>query len=122
MVANQELPGELRPKIGASDLVQATCLEAQRNFGQFKDLTEAELLAWLRRILRNNLANASRHYYGKDKRQGAREVALGDVAIGQLANGCTMTGNRPANRLWPKSKARRWRRPCSSCRRTTAKS
>src|SRR5437899_477303 len=57
LVANQELPAQLRGKAGASDVVQETFLQAQKNFERFRDQGEAELLAWLRRILLNNVAN-----------------------------------------------------------------
>ena len=48
LVANRELPSDVRPKVGASDLVQDTFLDCHRSFGLFKGDTEAGLLAWLR--------------------------------------------------------------------------
>jgi RNA polymerase sigma-70 factor, ECF subfamily len=75
-VAEQELGADLRAKGGASDLVQDTFLEAQRDFDRFAGRSEAELLAWLRRMLLNNLANFARHYRGTGKRAIDREVAL----------------------------------------------
>ena len=54
LVANRELPPDLRPKVGPSDLVQETLLRAHRHFGQFRGATEDELLAWLRQILAEN--------------------------------------------------------------------
>jgi RNA polymerase sigma-70 factor (ECF subfamily) len=76
LIAQSELDPELRTKEGASDLVQETFLEAQRDFGQFHGDTEEELLAWLRRLLRNNLVNVIRHYRDTIKRQISREVSL----------------------------------------------
>lgn len=75
-VAEQELGNDLRAKGGASDLVQETFLEAQRDFARFAGQSEAELLAWLRRMLLNNLANFARQYRGTDKRRIDREIAL----------------------------------------------
>lgn len=75
-IADRELDGPLRAKGGASDLVQETFLEAQRDFMRFRGTTEGELLAWLRRMLLNNLANFARHYRGTDKRQIHREVFI----------------------------------------------
>jgi RNA polymerase sigma-70 factor (ECF subfamily) len=76
LVANGELHTDLQAKVAPSDLVQDTFLEAQRDFGQFRGRTQAELLAWLRRILQHNLANCSRQYHQTEKRQVAREVGL----------------------------------------------
>jgi RNA polymerase sigma-70 factor (ECF subfamily) len=75
-VAEQELGDDLRAKGGASDIVQDTFLEAQRDFGGFGGRSEAELLAWLRRMLLNNLANFARHYRGTGKRRLDLEEAL----------------------------------------------
>ena len=41
-IANQELASDLQPKIGASDLVQETFLDAHRDFGRFHGTAEAE--------------------------------------------------------------------------------
>jgi len=76
LVADCELEEDLRAKAGASDLVQETFLEAQRDFPQFKGTNEAEFTAWLRRILLNNLANLRRRYRQTDKRQVALELSL----------------------------------------------
>src|SRR6516225_2720280 len=84
LVANQHLAPDLQRKFGASDVAQETFLEAQRDFGAFHGRSEEELLAWLRRILLNNLANLTRGYRGTDKRQVAREVPLAEAAPGEL--------------------------------------
>jgi RNA polymerase sigma-70 factor (ECF subfamily) len=59
------------------DLVQETLLHAVRSFGTFEGDSEAELLAWLRRLLVNNLTDFTRLYRATGKRQVAREIALG---------------------------------------------
>src|SRR5437588_9890039 len=76
LVAGQELDPELCAKGGASDLVQETFLEAQRDFAQFRGSSEAELLGWLRQSLLHNIANFKRRYRGTGKRAVGREVAL----------------------------------------------
>ena len=76
LVANHELDSQLQAKLGASDLVQDTFLEAQRDFNCFHGRTEAELLAWLRQILLNNMRDAAQRYHGTAKRQVSREVPL----------------------------------------------
>jgi RNA polymerase sigma-70 factor (ECF subfamily) len=77
LIAEKELDPQLRAKGGASDLVQETFLKAHRHFARFEGDTEAELLAWLRRLLLNNLADFQALYRETDKRQVGREVALG---------------------------------------------
>src|SRR6516162_8320044 len=76
LVADRELDAELRAKGGASDLVQDTFLEAQRDFDCFHGNSADELRAWLRRLLLNNVANFTRQYRQRAKRQVSREVAL----------------------------------------------
>jgi RNA polymerase sigma-70 factor, ECF subfamily len=74
-IANEGVADDVQAKGGASDLVQETFLEAHRDFGRFQGNTEAELLAWLRCLLLNNVANFARCYRA-GKRQVAREVPL----------------------------------------------
>lgn len=78
-VANDNLGTDLRAKAGASDLVQETFLDAQRDFGTFRGLTEEGLRAWLRCILLHNLASLNRHYRHTDKRRLRREIALANL-------------------------------------------
>jgi RNA polymerase sigma-70 factor (ECF subfamily) len=66
----------LKVKGSASDLVQETFLEAQRDFAGFHGESDAELRAWLRQLLLNNLANFRRRYRATGKRQIGREIPL----------------------------------------------
>jgi RNA polymerase sigma-70 factor (ECF subfamily) len=88
VIATGELDSDLQAKAGASDLVQDTFLEAQQDFAQFHGDSDAELRAWLRRLLLNNVANFTRGYRA-GKRQVGREVALepgnaSDAPAGQV--------------------------------------
>lgn len=76
LVASREMPVDLRRKITPSDVVQDTYLEAQRHFPQFSGSTPDDLLAWLRRILLNNLTDALRFYRQASCRRIDREVSL----------------------------------------------
>jgi RNA polymerase sigma-70 factor (ECF subfamily) len=78
LVAERELDPNPRGKGGASDLVQETLFEAVRDFDQFHGNSEAELRAWLRRLLLNNLLSFTRRYRQTGKRQLDREVPLAD--------------------------------------------
>lgn len=76
LVAQRELDPRLQPKGGASDLVQQTVLDAVRDFARFQGSSEGELLAWLRRLLRNNVTDFARQYRATDKRALDRERPL----------------------------------------------
>src|SRR6516165_12689122 len=76
LVADREIHPDLRAKGGASDLVQDTFLEAQRDFDQFHGASADELRAWLRRLLLNNVANFTRQYRERAKRDVGREISL----------------------------------------------
>jgi len=76
-VAEGELDPDLRSKGGASDLVQETFLEAQRDFAGFEGSSTEELRAWLRQVLLHNVGAFTRRYRATSKREVAREVRLG---------------------------------------------
>jgi RNA polymerase sigma-70 factor (ECF subfamily) len=75
-MAASELGPDLRPKGDASDIVQQTYLEAHRDLGTFSGRTEAEMRAWLRQILRNNVKHFARRYRDSEKRRIDRERPL----------------------------------------------
>ncbi len=77
-LANRDLGSELGGKLGASDLVQETLLEAQNQIGEFRGASEADLLAWLRQILNHNLQDIRRRYFRAEKRRIDREQPLSD--------------------------------------------
>lgn len=85
LVANQTLDSDLRPKGGASDLVQATFLEAHQDFSHFHGTTEQELLAWLTKIFDHRLSNHVRHFRRTLKRSVDRELSL---EAGHVDTGC----------------------------------
>lgn len=76
MAADRSLSGELKAKIAPSDVVQETLMQAKANFPRFNGSTEAELKAWLRGILVNNVRDVSRRFFGTAMRALNREVSL----------------------------------------------
>ena len=76
MRANNALDSDLRPKAAASDLVQDSFVEVQRDFGQFRGTTEEELFGWLTTILSNRLAKNIRRHRLTQKRSANREISL----------------------------------------------
>jgi RNA polymerase sigma-70 factor, ECF subfamily len=75
-VACRELDADLHAKGGASDLVQETFLDAQRDFARFQGRSGEELLAWLRQLLLHNVADFTRRYRHTAGRAVDREVPL----------------------------------------------
>ena len=73
VLASTQIEHRLQPRVSPSDVVQETMLRAHKNFGQFRGATEAELLAWLRQILVNNLAKfVEQHMLAAGAMCGAR--------------------------------------------------
>jgi RNA polymerase sigma-70 factor (ECF subfamily) len=60
MLAAAQLPRHLRGQVDPSDVVQNTLLKAHERFDQYIGTSEAELAAWLRRILANAMIDALR--------------------------------------------------------------
>jgi len=83
-VANREMCAALRSRIDPVDIVQDTLMKAWRHFPQFEGETEADWLAWLRQILRHNLANERRRHVRTAMRSTRREVPLAKTALMQL--------------------------------------
>jgi RNA polymerase sigma-70 factor (ECF subfamily) len=75
LLARLELGSRLRAHVEPSDIVQLTLLEAQRKRHHFRGTTEAEMAAWLRRILAHKLADGLRSL-GRAKRDVGRERSL----------------------------------------------
>ena len=75
LLARLQLSPRLRSKLEPSDIVQQTLLHAHEARAQFRGRTEAEVAAWLRKILARNLAHALRDY-GREKRDISREQSF----------------------------------------------
>ena len=75
VLARVQLDPRLRAKIDLSGVVQQTVLEAYQKRPQFRAEHPAQELAWLRRILANNLADELRKL-AAGKRDLARERSL----------------------------------------------
>jgi RNA polymerase sigma-70 factor (ECF subfamily) len=77
LIARQNLGAETRRREDSSDAVQLTELEAYRSLNTFRGTTLAEFTAWLKQILRRNVANLVRDHRA-GKRDLRRELFLDD--------------------------------------------
>jgi RNA polymerase sigma-70 factor (ECF subfamily) len=71
MLARLQFDEALQAKVGASDVVQQTLLEAHQSIADFRGTSDREWAAWLRRILARNLADELRKF-----RCGKRNLKL----------------------------------------------
>jgi RNA polymerase sigma-70 factor (ECF subfamily) len=97
LIAEQMVGHGMRRREDASDIVQQTVMEAFAAFSQFRGQTEAEFSAWLKQILRRNVANLVRDNRAA-KRDVRREQYL-DVPDGSVS----MTWLQPVGNLTPPS-------------------
>ena len=77
LLARVQIGRRVQGKVDAGDIVQETFLEAHRQIRQFRGTSEAELLAWLRRILAGQIALMLRRYLGTKGRDVTLERELG---------------------------------------------
>ena len=76
ILARVHIDTTLQPKADPSDLVQEACLHAVRDFPHFRGTTEAEFLAWLRRILAHRGIAMIRRYKQARQRDVTREEQI----------------------------------------------
>src|SRR3954470_4717586 len=76
LLARVQIGRRLQGKADAGDIVQEVFLEAHRQMRNFRGTTEAELLAWLRRILAGQIALMLRRYLGTKGRDVKLEREL----------------------------------------------
>lgn len=76
LLARTQVDMQLQGRASPSDVVQETVLDAFRDFGKFRGTSEAELLAWLRRILVNNVLQVIKKHMLAEKRDVRREIPL----------------------------------------------
>ena len=81
LLARMHMSRQLQAQFDPSDVAQQTLLKAHEKIGQFRGGSEAELAAWLRRILANQLATALRRLGRGEQQRGpgrSLEAALED--------------------------------------------
>jgi RNA polymerase sigma-70 factor (ECF subfamily) len=76
LLVSAQLDQRLRKRVSLSDIVQETFFEAHRDFDQFRGQSTAEFVAWLRRIVVNNILRVVEQHLLAEKRDVRREVSL----------------------------------------------
>lgn len=74
------MPMAIRSRMDESDIVQETLLQACRGLGEFRGTTNAELRAWLLRLLEHQLIDAVR-FHRRQRRDLLREQPDGTAAV-----------------------------------------
>jgi RNA polymerase sigma-70 factor (ECF subfamily) len=98
------LDDRIQGRLDFSDVVQATFMEASRDFDSFRGESVESFLAWLRNILRNNVATAHQEHLVTQKRSARREVRMGNATADpgsevQLANILPAETSTPSQRI-----------------------
>jgi RNA polymerase sigma-70 factor, ECF subfamily len=88
-LAEVQVPRHLRGRIDPSDVVQNTLLKAHEHFDQFRGRSEAELTAWLRRILSNAMIDALRRLKCEPRVLQAVEQSSSQLEALLTASGAT---------------------------------
>lgn len=104
VIAQRMLDDRIQGRLDFSDVVQATFMEASRDFDSFRGESVESFLAWLRNILRNNVATAHQEHLVTQKRSARREVRMasptGDPGSEvQLANILPAETSTPSQRI-----------------------
>jgi RNA polymerase sigma-70 factor, ECF subfamily len=75
-LANEKICREIQAKVGASDIVQQTILEAYQHVHTFEPKDDRHIFNWLTKILLNNLRDISKSFRRAKKRSVERERYL----------------------------------------------
>jgi RNA polymerase sigma-70 factor (ECF subfamily) len=102
LLARVQIGRRIQGKVDPADVVQETFLEAHRQIAAFRGTTEAELVAWLRRILAGQLALTMRRFLGTKGRDVNLERELGaqiDQSSQALDGGLVASGSTPSQHV-----------------------
>lgn len=75
VLARTQIRRAYQAKVGSSDMVQQVMLQAVQGYSGFRGSSEAELRAWLRKILAHHLCHLDRDMH-REKRDVRREMPM----------------------------------------------
>ena len=81
LVARGGIGDQLRSKFSGSDVVQMSLIDASRSINKFHGSSEAEIRAWMKEIVLNNLFDESKRYTQTERRSIGRERSMDQAAI-----------------------------------------
>lgn len=96
ILAKTQLDRRIQRRVSPSDVVQEAMLAAHRDFGDFRGVSQGELLCWLRQILINTLHRVFARHVQASKRDVRREVSLDEVARQVEESACILAARLPA--------------------------
>ena len=99
LLAKRQIGRKLEKRLDASDVIQQTCLSAVAKIDLFNGHTEAEFVAWLRRIHECNLQNVVRDNVLRQKRAVSREASINDSRTAGLINELPILQSSPSQRV-----------------------
>lgn len=99
LLAKRQIGRRLEKRLDASDVIQQTCLSAVAKIELFNGHTEAEFVAWLRRIHECNLQNVVRDNVIRQKRAISREASINDSRHAGLINELPILQSSPSQRV-----------------------
>lgn len=79
LLVSAQLDSRLRARVSPSDIVQESFFEAHRDFPEFRGESIGEFVAWLRRIVVNNILRVVEQHVLAEKRDVRREVSLEEI-------------------------------------------
>ena len=98
LLAQRGLGTDVQSRVDPSDVVQRAFLDAHRDWAGFRGQAEPELVAWLRRILENNLSETVGEHVRAQKRSTRKERSLTESGDRALASGLAADQSSPSQR------------------------
>jgi len=98
LLAQRGIGSELQARVDPSDVVQRAFLDAHRDWTGFRGQAEPELVAWLRRILENNVSETVGEHIHAQKRSTRKERSLTESGDGALAADLAADQSSPSQR------------------------
>lgn len=98
LLAQRGLGTDVQSRVDPSDVVQRAFLDAHRDWEGFRGQAEPELVAWLRRILENNVSETVGEHVRAQKRSTRKEKSLTESGAGALASHLAADQSSPSQR------------------------